>query len=94
VIAYHRHADGGPNDHTLIVANFSARSWTEYEIGAPAAGKWVARFNSQWEGYRHDLENFEVHDIEAKPFGRDGEPASAIVSVAAYSLSIYTLAEA
>lgn len=92
VIAFHRHLDGGPNDHVLVVANFSATGWENYEVGAPAAGRWVARFNSDWQGYREDLENFPVQDVVATEIERDGQPATAAVSVAAYSLSIYTLA--
>lgn len=92
VIAFLRHREGGVNDHVLVVANFSTTGWEEYEVGVPVAGQWVARFNSDWAGYRDDLENFPVHDVEAVAVPRDGMPASATVSVAAYSLSIYTLA--
>ena len=92
VIAFHRYLEGGPNDHVLIVANFSAQGWEKYEVGAPAAGRWVARFNSDWEGYREDLENFPVQDVVAIAVERDGHPATAAISVAAYSISIYTLA--
>lgn len=92
VIAFLRHSEGGPNDHTLIVANFSAQGWEHYEVGVPVAGRWVARFNSDWEGYREDLGNFPVLDVVANGSERDGLPATADVSVAAYSLSIYVLA--
>jgi 1,4-alpha-glucan branching enzyme len=92
VIAFLRHKEGGPNDHTLIVANFSAQGWEHYKVGVPVAGRWVARFNSDWEGYREDLENFPVQDVVAAASERDGQPATADVSVAAYSLSIYVLA--
>lgn len=93
VIAFLRHREGGVNDHVLVVANFSTTGWEEYEVGVPVAGKWVARFNSDWAGYREDLENFPVNDVEAVAVPRDGMPASATVAVAAYSLSIYTLAD-
>ncbi|MEQ1752436.1 MAG: alpha amylase C-terminal domain-containing protein, partial [Prosthecobacter sp.] len=90
VIAYLRHKDGGPNDHTLIVANFSAQNREAYEVGVPEVGHWVARFNSDWAGYREDLGNFSVQDVIATATQRDGQAAVAVVSVAAYSLSIYT----
>ena len=90
VIAYLRHKDGGPNDHTLIVANFSAQNLEAYEVGVPEVGHWVARFNSDWAGYRKDLGNFSVQDVMATATKRDGQAAVAVVSVAAYSLSIYT----
>lgn len=92
VVAYLRHKEGGPNDHTLIVANFSANGWEGYDLGVPVAGKWVARFNSDWSGYREDLSDFPVLDVQATDTPRDGQPATATVAVAAYSLSIYTLA--
>jgi len=91
IIAFLRHQDGGPNDHTLVVANFSARDWATYEVGVPQAGHWAARFNSDWAGYREDLGDFSVQDIMATPLGKDNLPARASISVAAYSLSIYTL---
>jgi 1,4-alpha-glucan branching enzyme len=91
IIAFLRHQDGGPNDHTLIVANFSARDWATYEVGVPQAGHWAARFNSDWAGYREDLGDFSVQDIMATALGKDDLPARASISVAAYSLSIYTL---
>lgn len=93
VLAFLRHSEGGPNDHTLIVANFSAQGREHYEVGVPAAGRWVARCNSDWEGYRADLGNFPVQDVVAAAIERDGQPATAAVSVAAYSLSIYVLAD-
>ncbi len=92
VIAFLRHKDGGADDHVLIVANFSAQGWENYEVGVPVAGHWIARLNSDWSGYRDDLENFPVLDVVAQPIERDGQPATASVAVAAYSLSIYTLA--
>jgi 1,4-alpha-glucan branching enzyme len=91
VIAFLRHKEGGSDDHTLIVANFSSQGWESYEVGVPVAGRWVARFNSDWVGYREDLENFPVQDVEAAAVERDGQPATASVAVGAYSLSIYTL---
>jgi len=92
VIAFLRHKDRGPDDHTLVIANFSTRGWEHYEVGLPVAGRWVSRFNSDWNGYREDLGDFSVHDITAIGESRDGLPAKATVAVAAYSLSIYTLA--
>lgn len=94
VIAYLRHKDGGPNDYTLIVANFSAQAWEQYEVGVPIPGRWIARFNSDWSGYHEDLGNFPVHDVDATDKPYDGLPASVSVAVAPYSFNIYTLAPA
>lgn len=92
VIAYLRHKEGGPDDHVLVVANFSAVGREDYRVGVPVAGRWVARFNSDWSGYREDLGDFPVFDVVAEEGECDGLPATAVVAVAAYSLSIYTLA--
>lgn len=92
VIAFLRHKEGGPNDHTLVVANFSALGRENYDVGVPVAGRWIVRFNSDWAGYREDLGNFSVQDVVATAVEHDGQPATAVVAVAAYSLSIYTLA--
>lgn len=91
IIAFLRYREGGENDHVLVVANFSAANVENYEVGVPVVGRWVSRFNSDWVGYREDLGNFPVFDVMATDGGRDGQPASASVAVAAYSLSIYTL---
>jgi len=91
LIAYHRHHQGGPDDHVLIVANFSANAQENIRIGAPATGLWKARFNSDWSGYREDLGDFPVFDTEAVAEPLDNQPASALVSVGPYSLNIYTL---
>lgn len=92
VIAFLRQKEGGADDQVLIVANFSAQGWENYEVGVPVAGRWIARFNSDRNGYREDLENFPVLDVVAHSTERDGQPATASVAVSAYSLSIYTLA--
>jgi 1,4-alpha-glucan branching enzyme len=91
VIAFLRHQDAGSNDLTLVVANFSARDWASYKVGTPQAGHWACRFNSDWAGYREDLGDFSVQDMIATAAPRDGQCAVGIVSVAAYSLTIYTL---
>ena len=53
--------------------------------------EWIARFNSDWSGYREDLADYPVLDVNAVVGPIDGFPATAVVSVGAYSLSIYTL---
>lgn len=92
VVAYLRHKDGGVDDHVLVVANFSAIGWESYLVGVPFAGHWHSRFNSDWSGYREDLDDFPVHDVLAAETPRDGLPACAEVAVAPYSLSVYSFA--
>ncbi len=92
VIAYLRWDAAGPNDTVLVVANFSAETHEGYCVGVPHAGRWVARFNSDWRGYRDDLSDFPVFDLVACETPRDGQPASASLAIAPYSINIYTMA--
>ncbi|MEQ1842251.1 MAG: alpha-amylase family glycosyl hydrolase, partial [Verrucomicrobiales bacterium] len=81
IVAYHRHYHGGPGDHVLIVANFSANGHKNYRIGAPATGLWKARFNSDWAGYREDLGDFSVSDTDAVAQPYDDQPASTVIDI-------------
>lgn len=60
---------------------------------SPATGLWKARFDSDWIGYREDLDDFPVFDTEAIDKPLDDQPASTLISIAPYSLNIYTLSE-
>lgn len=51
VIAFRRWDRDGPCDDVLILANFANRSYCSYTIGAPRAGVWQVRFNSDWTRY-------------------------------------------
>ncbi len=93
VVGYHRHYEGGPGDHCVMVANFSMHQVADYRIGFPVAGRWVCRFNSDWNGYREDLGNFAANNVEAQEISHDNEPASADISVGPYSLLVYSLAD-
>lgn len=92
VVAYLRWNEAGPNDTVLVVANFSAETREGYCVGLPHAGRWVARFNSDWSGYREDLADFPVFDLVADDVAWDGQPARAILAIAPYSVNIYTMA--
>ncbi len=51
VLGYRRWDKGGPNDDTVIIANFSDTHFEAYEVVLPTSGTWVVRFNSSWKGY-------------------------------------------
>ncbi len=92
VIAYLRWADldqpAVPGDATLVLANCSGDSFTEYRIGLPAAGTWFVRFNSDWGGYDAEFGDFESLALEAVEEEADGLPFSGLIGVGPYSVLI------
>ncbi|MBN2129936.1 MAG: alpha amylase C-terminal domain-containing protein [Sedimentisphaerales bacterium] len=88
VIAYHRWDQGGPGDSVIVVAHFSAREHTSYQIGVPAAGTWNVRFNSDRKTYDPDFGDVGAPTITAQNQPRDGLPAQATVSLAPYTTLI------
>jgi 1,4-alpha-glucan branching enzyme len=69
VVAYHRWDKGGPADDVVIVANFSDKPLTGYELTFPAIGKWWNRLNTDWKGYGEDFTDLKIEsvDVAAKP---------------------------
>ncbi len=64
----------------LIVANFSNNDYTNYRVGAPAAGRWYELLNSQAAGYGgNGLTNCGSVDTTAGNF--DGQPQSIEITV-------------
>lgn len=87
VLAFHRWADGGPGDSTLVVVNLGAREQLDYRIGMPAAGYWKLEFNSDARIYSDDFGDFDSTDTETQG---DDEPI-ALVSIAPYTALVYSL---
>jgi 1,4-alpha-glucan branching enzyme len=81
VIAYLR-------DEVLVVANFANRGYDRYHVGAPRAGQWRVRFNSDWNGYHQSFTNAPSLDTTAEPVPRDGLPASLAVALGPYAVVI------
>jgi len=90
VIAFHRRDQGGPGDDVVVVANFFHDAQDGYVIGFPAAGPWKLRFNSDWQGYSDDFKNHPSTDVVAEASDRDGLPCQAAVSIAPYSVLIFS----
>lgn len=65
IIAYHRFDKGGALDDTVVVANFGADQFDEYELTFPHEGTWTVRFNSSWKGYNPDFNEAHVTFVEA-----------------------------
>jgi len=63
VLAYHRWDQGGPNDDTVVIINFSTTAFKDYAVTFPRAGTWKVRFNSSWKGYSDDFKEVAVSDV-------------------------------
>jgi len=74
----------------VVVANFFHKAQDGYVIGFPATGLWKLRFNSDWQGYNDDFKNHPSTDIVAETRARDGLPSQAAVSIAPYSVLIFS----
>jgi len=85
LIAYHRWSAGGPLDDTLVVLNFSNRPFTSYTVGAPRAGLWRIRLNSDWSGYDQSFGDQLSLDSEAIAEPRDGLPFTLDLGIGAYT---------
>lgn len=88
LIAYHRWAEGGPEDSVVVVANFSSRSREHYVIGLPFAGPWVVRFNGDSRYYDNDFGDFGIPSLYAEAEERDGLPAQGEIAIGPYSALI------
>jgi 1,4-alpha-glucan branching enzyme len=88
VIAYHRWQYGGAGDDVVVLANFSAGTFYNYNVGMPRWGMWRVRFNSDWSGYSNDFANTATLDTDANGPPKDGMGQSANITVGAYSVVI------
>lgn len=90
ILAMHRWLDGGPHDDTVVVAKFADRSVDDLRIGFPAPGRWNVRFNSDTASYAYEFGSHEVFDIDADGESMDGCAQSGLVSLAPYSVVIFS----
>jgi 1,4-alpha-glucan branching enzyme len=90
VLAFHRWDQGGMADDVVVIANFANEVQGQYTIGFPASGQWKLRFNSDWHGYSELFDGYPSSDIETVEISRDTFPFQASVSIAPYSVLIYS----
>ena len=90
MLAFHRWDRGGAGDDVVVVANFLNDVQENYEIGFPAPGLWKLRFNSDWQGYNDDFQNYPSADVTAEPSSYDGLPGRSRVSLGPYSVLIFS----
>jgi 1,4-alpha-glucan branching enzyme len=63
ILVYHRWDQGGTGDDVVVVLNFANTLRDNYTIHFPRPGKWILRFNSDWQGYSPDFANTETNDV-------------------------------
>jgi 1,4-alpha-glucan branching enzyme len=85
IIAYHRKDKGGPLDDTIVIVNFGANHYTDYELTLPIAGEWRVRFNSSWKGYSTD---FHETKFEVATTNKEGDTT---VALSAFSMLIASI---
>ena len=91
VIAFQRWLDLGAGDDVVVVVNLSTETYTDYRIGMPHGGLWKLRFNSDAKLYSSLFGDFDSFDVTAHDdSGEDGMGAHANVSIAPYSVLIYS----
>lgn len=90
VLAFQRWYNHGIGDDVVVVANFSDKTWGEYRVGLPTGGGWKLEFNSDAQTYSDDFGNHQSFDITASDQGIDGFGASGVVSIAPYSVLVYS----
>ena len=91
MIAFQRWLDHGAGDDVVVVVNLSTETYTDYRIGMPHGGLWKLRFNSDAKLYSSLFGDFDSFDVTAHDdSGEDGMGAHANVSIAPYSVLIYS----
>ena len=93
LIVFHRFADGGPGDDTIVVVNLSNEAQSDLTIGLPRPGLWKLRFNSDATNYSDAFGDFDSFDVTAYEGECDGLGAHAEIDIAPYSLLIYSMDE-
>ncbi len=88
LIAFHRWNQGGQGDDVVVVLNFADRGYSSYTIGFPRPGRWRVRFNSDWNGYSSDFQNWSSYDTDANGQPLDGMDYSGNIGIGPYSAII------
>ncbi|PRY57030.1 maltooligosyl trehalose hydrolase [Knoellia remsis] len=90
VIVLHRWDEGGANDDTVVVLNFSTAVLRDLPVGLPAPGRWAVRFNSDSPLYAPEFGGVDAFDVEASGPAMDGCDQSGAVTVGPYSAVVLT----
>ncbi|MBB3839921.1 1,4-alpha-glucan branching enzyme [Runella defluvii] len=92
IIVFYRFRNGGYNDNTLVIINFSQEPAHDFGIRFPQRGHWRLRFNSDWDGYDADFDNHFTSDFISVGV-EDPKHLLVQVPLGAYAALIYSLEE-
>jgi 1,4-alpha-glucan branching enzyme len=73
-----------------LLSSICGRGTSHYTIGFLREGLWKLRLNSAWKGYSHAFSDHPSADVAAATGEYDGLPYNATVTVAPYTLLIYS----
>jgi 1,4-alpha-glucan branching enzyme len=90
MLVYHRWDQGGAGDDVVVACNFANVGYTAYTIGFPQSGMWRVRFNSDWNGYSSDFQNWYTYDTDANGPSLDGMPVSGNIGIGPYTCVIFS----
>ena len=90
ILGFRRWDRGGPGDDVVVVANFGRQPQHDYLIGFPAEGPWTLRFHSDRRDYSERFEGVDGGDVVSEPGECDGLPARGRISLAGYSVLIFS----
>lgn len=87
VIGFIRWDAGGHSDDIVVIANFSAQTWTNnnYAVRFPSGGTWYSHFNSDAQTYQADFGNIGSPEVTAT-----GNPPTATVNMGMYGLQVFS----
>ncbi|MFF8909942.1 alpha-amylase family glycosyl hydrolase [Streptomyces olivaceoviridis] len=88
VIGFHRSAQGGPGDSTVVVLNFGDNDYDDYRLGLPGPGVWRVRFHSDSTDYDSQFKGSPSHDVTADATGMDGLAWAGGIGIGRYSAVI------
>jgi 1,4-alpha-glucan branching enzyme len=86
VLAWRRWKNSG--DDVVVLANFSGKPFTKYDLGLPSGGTWHVRLSSDDVRYSSDYTGMGGGDITATAATRDGLPFTGGFALGAYSVVI------
>jgi len=93
VIVMHRWDQGGPKDSVIVVLNFSTKTFSDYKVGFPRAGKWHLRLNSDNAQYDPEFSNIGVFDVETMDGEFDNMPVYTSLQIPPYTALIFSQEE-
>lgn len=91
ILAFQRWDQHGHGDDVMVVVNCGHAVHHDYRIGFPETGHWKLRFNSDASIYSEDFHDTHSTDVQAVAQTFDHLPASATITIGAYSVLIYSL---